>query len=210
MIGAFHQPQCVIADTRTLATLPDRELSAGLAEVIKYGLIRDLAFLAWLEGNMEALLARDPDALAFVIERSCINKAQVVAQDERESGVRATLNLGHTFAHAIETGTGYGTYLHGEAVAIGCCQAADLSRRLDRISADDLERIVALFRRAALPVIPPRELNARRYLDLMATDKKNRSGELRLIILQRIGQASLPVSVDRGLLEATLNEYGRN
>ena len=130
MIGAFYQPQCVLADTSVLDTLPDRELSAGLAEVIKYGLIRDLEFFHWLEANVEALLRREPEALAFAIERSCHNKAEVVAADERESGVRATLNLGHTFGHAIETGCGYGTYLHGEAVAIGMCQAADLSRRL--------------------------------------------------------------------------------
>ena len=127
MIGAFYQPQCVIADTDTLKTLDDRQYSAGLAEIIKYGLIRDADFFCWLEDNMDALLARDEQALAFAIERSCLNKTEVVAEDETESGVRATLNLGHTFGHAIETGMGYGQYLHGEAVAIGMCQAADLS-----------------------------------------------------------------------------------
>jgi 3-dehydroquinate synthase len=209
MIGAFYQPLCVLADTSTLNTLADRELSAGLAEVIKYGLIRDFAFFVWLEANIEALLARDSDSLAYAIERSCLNKAEVVAEDERESGVRATLNLGHTFGHAIETGMGYGTYLHGEAVAIGMCQAADLSYRLGWLNADDVERIVSLLRRARLPVTPPVDLAVDRYLDLMAVDKKNVAGELRLILLEKIGQASLPMEVDLELLRATLSEYGR-
>jgi 3-dehydroquinate synthase len=210
MIGAFHQPACVIADVDTLATLPDRELRAGLAEVIKYGLISDFEFFHWLEQNMEALRMRDAEALAFAIERSCSNKADVVAEDEHESGLRAILNLGHTFGHAIETGTGYGTYLHGEAVAIGCCQAADLSRRLHWLSEDDVERIVALFKRAGLPVVPPRDLSTQQYLDLMAVDKKKVGGELRLIILERIGKACLPLSIDHKALTATLNEYGKN
>ncbi|BBA37243.1 3-dehydroquinate synthase [Methylocaldum marinum] len=209
MIGAFYQPLCVLADTSTLDTLADRELSAGLAEVIKYGLIRDFAFFVWLEANIEALLARDADSLAYAIERSCLNKAEVVAEDERESGVRATLNLGHTFGHAIETGMGYGTYLHGEAVAIGMCQAADLSRRLGWLDEDSVERIVSLLRRARLPVKPPVDLAVERYLDLMAVDKKNVAGELRLILLEKIGQASLPMEVDLELLRATLSEYGR-
>ncbi|MGX2039489.1 3-dehydroquinate synthase [Methylocaldum sp. MU1018] len=209
MIGAFYQPQCVIADTATLDTLPDRELSAGLAEVIKYGLIRDFEFFVWLEANMERLLARDKDALAYAIERSCLNKAEVVAEDERESGARATLNLGHTFGHAIETGMGYGNYLHGEAVAIGICQAADLSRRLGRLDASSIERIIALLRQARLPLIPPVDLDADRYLELMAVDKKNVEGRLRLILLEKIGQATLPMKIDIEPLRATLNEYGR-
>lgn len=209
MIGAFYQPQCVLADTSTLDTLADRELSAGLAEVIKYGLICDFEFFVWLEANLDRLLARDADALAYAIERSCINKAKVVAEDERESGVRAILNLGHTFGHAIETGMGYGAYLHGEAVAIGICQAADLSRRLGWLDTDSVERIVSLLRRARLPVAPPTDLDAERYLDLMAVDKKNIAGKLRLILLERIGRATLPMTVDPELLRATLSEYGR-
>lgn len=209
MIGAFYQPQCVLADTSTLDTLADRELSAGLAEVIKYGLIRDFEFFVWLEANLERLLARDADALAYAIERSCLNKADVVAEDERESGIRAILNLGHTFGHAIETGMGYGTYLHGEAVAIGICQAADLSRRLGWLDADSVGRIVSLLARARLPVTPPMDLDADRYLDLMAVDKKNVAGKLRMIVLERIGRATLPMAVDPELLRATLNEYGR-
>jgi len=209
MIGAFYQPQCVIADTSTLDTLADREFCAGLAEVIKYGLIRDPEFFAWLEASMEMLLARDADALAYAIERSCLNKAEVVAEDERESGVRATLNLGHTFGHAIETGMGYGNYLHGEAVAIGICQAADLSRRLGWLDAASVERIISLFQRARLPVTPPMGLDADRYLELMAVDKKNAAGKLRLILLENIGRATLPVHADLELLRSTLNEYGR-
>jgi len=209
MIGAFYQPQCVLADTSVLDTLPDRELSAGLAEVIKYGLIRDLEFFHWLEANVEALLRREPEALAFAIERSCRNKAEVVAADERESGVRATLNLGHTFGHAIETGCGYGTYLHGEAVAIGMCQAADVSRRLGWLSERDVARIVELLRRAHLPVTPPSSLDSRQLLELMAVDKKNVEGKLRLILLERIGRASLPLGIDINLLQATLDDYGR-
>ena len=147
MIGAFYQPQCVIADADVLDTLDDRQLSAGLAEVIKYGLIRDADFFVWLENNIDALLARDKQALAYAIERSCLNKAEIVAVDETETGIRATLNLGHTFGHAIETGTGYGTYLHGEAVAIGTCLAADLSRRKGWLNDTDLTRIIELFKK---------------------------------------------------------------
>jgi 3-dehydroquinate synthase len=209
MIGAFHQPRLVLADVKTLDTLPDRELRAGLAEVIKYGLIRDLPFFLWLEENIEALLRRDPEALAYAIERSCRNKAEVVAADEREAGERATLNLGHTFGHAIETGLGYGACLHGEAVAIGICQAADLSRRLGWIDATAVSRIVDLLRRAQLPVAPPAALDTPQFLELMAVDKKNLDGKLRLILLQQIGRASLPVNVDVQALRATLDEYGR-
>ncbi len=209
MIGAFYQPKCVIADTATLDTLADRELSAGLAEVIKYGLIRDEEFFLWLEEHMESLPRRDPEALAFAIEHSCRNKAEVVAADERETGERATLNLGHTFGHAVETGMGYGNILHGEAVAIGIHLAADLSRRLGWLSEADVDRIVALLGRAGLPVKPPVDLGTERFLDLMAVDKKNVEGQLRLILLERIGKASLPMGVEIGPLRATLDEHGR-
>ncbi|MEQ1637784.1 MAG: 3-dehydroquinate synthase [Methylococcales bacterium] len=209
MIGAFHQPQCVIADTEVLQTLDDRQLSAGLAEVIKYGLIRDLAFFEWLEENMPALLARDKSALAFAIERSCVNKAQVVTEDEFESGVRATLNLGHTFGHAIETGVGYGNYLHGEAVAIGTCQAADLSRTKGWLSDADVKRIETIFKAAKLPTIPPPEMDAARFLALMAVDKKNTDGAIQLILIKKIGEAALPMPVERNLLVQTLENYGR-
>lgn len=207
MIGAFYQPQCVIADADTLDTLDDRQLSAGLAEVIKYGLIRDEPFLQWLEANMPRLLARDKDALAYAIERSCINKAEVVGEDEFESGVRATLNLGHTFGHAIETGTGYGQYLHGEAVAIGTGFAADLSRRMGWLDDGAVERILNILRAARLPVEPPVALTSERYLDLMAVDKKNVDGKIRVILLEAIGKASLPINVEIAPLQATLNAY---
>ncbi|MGZ4981732.1 MAG: 3-dehydroquinate synthase [Methylobacter sp.] len=209
MIGAFYQPQCVIADADVLDTLDGRQLSAGLAEVIKYGLIRDAEFFEWLENNVDALLARDKQALAYAIERSCINKAEIVAEDETENGVRATLNLGHTFGHAIETGAGYGKYLHGEAVAIGTCQAADLSKRKGWLSEEDVARIIALFKKAKLPVLPPEQIDADRYLELMAVDKKNVDGQIRLILLEKIGRATLPVDVDQHLLEMTLKTYGR-
>ena len=209
MIGAFYQPQCVIADADVLNTLNDRQLSAGLAEVIKYGLIRDIEFFEWLEQNIEHLLARNKEALAFAIERSCLNKAQIVAEDETEIGIRATLNLGHTFGHAIETGAGYGVYLHGEAVAIGTCQAADLSRRKGWLTNADVERIIAIFKRANLPVNPPEHLDSNRFLELMAVDKKNIDGKIRLILLTKIGVATLPIGIDTLLLEQTLKSYGR-
>ncbi|MBR0567966.1 3-dehydroquinate synthase [Azoarcus sp. L1K30] len=188
MIGAFYQPRLVLADTSVLDTLPLRELSAGLAEVIKYGLIRDPAFLQWLEINLDRLLARDPEALAYAIERSCSNKAEVVAADETERGERALLNLGHTFGHAIETGMGYGQWLHGEAVAAGTMMAAELSRRLGWLSPADVERVESLFRRASLPVHGP-ALGVERYLELMSHDKKVEDGRLRLVLLRQLGQA---------------------
>jgi 3-dehydroquinate synthase len=209
MIGAFYQPECVIADTDVLDTLDDRQLSAGLAEVIKYGLIRDAEFFEWLENNINALLARDKQALSFAIERSCLNKAEIVAIDETETGIRATLNLGHTFGHAIETGTGYGTYLHGEAVAIGTCQAADLSRRKGWLNDADVERIIQLFKQCKLPIYPPNEIDSDRFLELMAVDKKNVDGQIRLILLTKIGVATLPADVDTMLLIQTLKTYGR-
>ncbi len=189
MIGAFYQPRCVLIDTTTLNTLDDRQLRAGLAEVMKYGLIRDAEFFGWLEAHCAALLARDPEALAFAIERSCHNKAQVVGHDEREAGDRALLNLGHTFGHAIETGMGYGRVLHGEAVAIGMYLAADLSARLGWIGRDELDRIAGLLWAFGLPTRIPAELNIDAILELMKVDKKISSGNLRLILLKEIGNA---------------------
>ncbi len=204
MIGAFYQPRCVIADTTTLDTLPDRELSAGLAEVIKYGLIRDAAFFAWLESNLDALLARNPDVLAYAIERSCRNKAEVVVADERESGQRALLNFGHTFGHAIETGMGYGAWLHGEAVATGMCMAAHLSQRLGWIGSADVARIDTLIARAQLPTQPPAELDTARFLDLMAVDKKVKDGRVRLVLLKGIGESLVSGDYDSTQLRASL------
>jgi 3-dehydroquinate synthase len=204
MIGAFHQPLCVLADTATLDTLPDRELSAGLAEVIKYGLIDDLEFFAWLEANMDALVDRDYAALAYAIERSCADKAKVVAADERESGQRALLNLGHTFGHAIETGMGYGEWLHGEAVGAGMCMAADLSARMGWISPQDEDRILKLVARAGLPTAAPPEIDAERFLDLMAVDKKVLDGQLRLVLLRAIGEAVVTADFDPRHLRETV------
>lgn len=203
MIGAFYQPRAVVIDSRTLDTLPDKELSAGLAEVIKYGLISDAEFFTWLEANVDALLARDPAALAFAIERSCRNKAEVVARDEREGGVRALLNFGHTFGHAIETGAGYGAWLHGEAVAAGMAMAADLSHRLGWLTSNDLQRIERLLARARLPVRGA-HLDVERYLELMAVDKKVEGGRLRLVLLKAIGEAVITAEVSRPQLQATL------
>lgn len=188
MIGAFYQPGLVIADTDLLSTLPDRELKAGVAEVIKYGLIRDLPFLAWLETHIERLLAREPQALAYAIRRSCENKAEVVVADELENGERALLNVGHTFGHAIETGMGYGEWLHGEAVAAGTMMAAELSRELGWISANDVARVEALFLRAGLPVCGP-DMGADHYLELMRHDKKVHGGKMRLVLFKEIGAA---------------------
>jgi 3-dehydroquinate synthase len=205
MIGAFHQPRCVLADTGTLSTLDDRQLAAGLAEVIKYGLIADADFFTWLENNIDRLRARETDALMYAIERSCRCKAEIVAADERESGRRALLNLGHTFGHAIETGMGYGNWLHGEGVAAGMAMAADLSARHGWISASDVERIRALLSRAQLPVAAPPEISRQQFLDLMAVDKKAVDGGLRLILLEAIGAARISADYDPRLLEATLD-----
>jgi len=204
MIGAFHQPQVVVCDTNTLNTLADRELSAGLAEIIKYGLIRDLNFFEWLEQNMQKLLDRDPEALAFAIERSCQNKAEVVAEDEHEGGVRALLNLGHTFGHAIETGGGYGTWLHGEAVSIGTILAADLSHKLGWISEETVQRIKAIFIAARLPIDVPKNISTDTLLNLMKVDKKVRSGRVRLVLLKSIGEAILTADYPAELLVQTL------
>ena len=209
MIGAFHQPRCVIADLDTLRTLPERELRAGLAEVIKYGLIADAPFFDWLETNLDALLNRDPRALTHAIAVSCRTKAAIVAADERESGVRALLNLGHTFGHAIETGMGYGAWLHGEAVATGMLMAADLSARLGQLAPGEVNRIQALLTRAGLPVQAPASLNAGRFLELMAVDKKVQAGQLRLVLLRGIGQGELRADVDSRPLRALLEQFPR-
>ncbi len=207
MIGAFYQPRCVIADTETLTTLDDQQLSAGIAEVIKYGLIGDPEFYHWLENNMEQLVQRDSNALAYAIERSCQDKADVVAADEKESGVRALLNLGHTFGHAIEAGMGYGSWLHGEAVATGMLMAADLSYRCGWISQDDVQRLEKLLLQARLPVRAPNELTAEKFLELMAVDKKVKQGRINLVLLKKIGHAIVSGDYDPALLQATLEQH---
>jgi 3-dehydroquinate synthase len=204
MIGAFKQPQAVLADTDVLKTLPERELAAGLAEVIKYGLIRDLPFLGWIEANMDRLLARDPDALGEAVYRSCQNKAAVVSADELENDQRAILNLGHTFGHAIETGMGYGQWLHGEAVATGMLMAADLSWRMGWISRDDVQRVRSILLAAGLPVEPPASISPEQFLSLMAVDKKNVDGRLRLVLLKGMGNAVMTDSASPSLLQQTL------
>ncbi len=204
MIGVFNQPLRVIADLDTLATLPQRELSAGLAEVIKYGPIADAAFLTWIEHKLDALLARDPAALAHAVKRSCEIKAWVVGQDERESGLRAILNFGHTFGHAIETGLGYGEWLHGEAVGCGMVMAAELSARLGMIDAAYAQRLAALIERAGLPVCGP-ALGVDRYLELMRHDKKAQAGELRFVLIEQPGRAGVHAAPDalvRQVIEA--------
>lgn len=204
MIGAFHQPQAVLAATDVLDTLPDRELSAGLAEVIKYGLIHDAAFLDWLEQSMPALRARDPQALARAIYRSCEIKAEIVALDERESGVRALLNLGHTFGHAIETDQGYGHWLHGEAVGAGMMMAAHLSARLGWLNGQELARVERLLRAAGLPVAPPKGMSSERFMALMAVDKKVIDGSLRLVLLRQLGRGVVTADFPPEKLEQTL------
>jgi len=206
MIGAFHQPQCVIADTETLNTLDDRQLSAGLAEIIKYGLINDADFFAWLEQNMPGLLARDPDALAYAIERSCHDKAEIVAADERESGVRALLNLGHTFGHAIETGTGYGNWLHGEAVGCGMWMAAELSHQHGWFTQTELDRTRDIIVKAKLPIEPPTSMSSEQFLDIMAVDKKNLEKKIRLVLMKGIGKSFISDDFDNALLKELLEK----
>jgi 3-dehydroquinate synthase len=204
MIGAFHQPGCVVIDTDTLDTLDQRQLAAGLAEVIKYGLIHDAGFFAWLEQNIDQLTARDKPSLAYAIERSCAIKAEIVAGDERESGRRALLNLGHTFGHAIETGTGYGNWLHGEAVAAGMLMAADLSARHRWLPGVDVARIEKLLDRAGLPITPPQGMDEAHFRKLMAVDKKVMDGGLRLVLLKEIGTAVVTSEFSSELLSQTL------
>ena len=204
MVGAFYQPNAVIIDTSVLKTLPPRELSAGLAEVIKYGLICDLEFLGWLEEHVDALRALETAALAEAIERSCAAKARVVGVDERESGLRAILNLGHTFGHAVETHMGYGEWLHGEAVAAGTVMALEMSSRLGWISVSDRDRGIRLLRRAGLPVMPPEGMSPEDFLEHMAVDKKVLDGRLRLVLLRRLGEAVITDDFPREVLDATL------
>jgi 3-dehydroquinate synthase len=218
MIGAFYQPKAVIVDTDTLATLPARELASGVSEIVKYGLIRDAELFAWLErspsdprgGGVEALLARDPQAIAYAVERSCVNKAEVVAADEKEgaSNLRATLNLGHTFGHAIETATGYGSFLHGEAVSIGMVMAADMSARLGWIDQSIVERTRKLLERCNLPVVPPKGMTAQTFRELMAVDKKVSDGKLRLVLLKGpLGGCVVTGDFDPAKLDETLAAF---
>ncbi|KAL7574823.1 hypothetical protein ACA910_010664 [Epithemia clementina (nom. ined.)] len=210
MIGAFHQPQCVFIDTGTLETLPDRELQSGVSEIVKYGLIRDASLFEWLEQNMEKLLQRDDEAMRYAITRSCQNKAAVVKADEKEAGLRATLNLGHTFGHAIESGSGYGTWLHGEAVSIGMAMAASMSERLGWIQPDLADRIYKLLERANLPVkLPPDSpMNRDTFLKLMSVDKKVSNGQLRLILLRgELGQCVFTGDFDQEAMIEIIDEF---
>ena len=203
MIGAFYQPQCVIADIDTLKTLPLREFSAGMAEVIKYGLIRDETFFNWLEKNIEGLMKLNPSLLIEAIERSCQNKADVVEIDEHESGVRATLNLGHTFGHAIENAMGYGVWLHGEAVATGMVIAAHLSKLMGWLKGEEFTRIIKLLKEAKLPTDPP-QISEDQYMELMRMDKKVVNGQIRLVLQKGIGDAVITSDYDAKHLKTTL------
>ena len=208
MIGAFYQPQCVIADLATLNTLEIRELSAGIAEVIKYGLISDAEFFSWLENNINGLITRDSKTLIYAVQHSCKNKAQIVAEDELEiTGKRALLNYGHTFGHAIETGTGYGNWLHGEAVACGMVMAAKLSSKLGWLHNDEFNRITKLISTAGLPLKPPEKLTAENFLIHMAVDKKTRAGKLHLVLLKEIGKAVLTSDYSETLFKEVLHEF---
>ncbi len=204
MIGAFYQPKAVIIDIESLKTLPGRELSAGLAEVIKYGLICDEAFLSWLEASLERLLALDPQVVTEAVARSCSAKAHVVGLDERESGLREILNLGHTFGHAIETHMGYGVWLHGEAVAAGTAMALEMSRLLGWISTAERNRGIGLLVKAGLPVVPPEEMSASDFLEHMAVDKKVQAGRIRLVLLRRLGEATVDGDYPEEILRAAL------
>ena len=206
MIGAFYQPECVLIDTDVLVTLPKREVRAGLAEVLKYGLIVDAAFFDWLEEHAEAIGALDPTLLTVAIRKCCEIKADVVARDEREGGIRALLNLGHTFGHAIETATGYGTWLHGETVAMGTVMAADLSARLGWLPIESATRIRQVLEdKYGMPVIPPADITEERFLDLMASDKKVEQGTIRFVLLRAIGEGVIEGGVDKQLLSQTLS-----
>lgn len=204
MVGAFHQPQCVVIDTDTLSTLNDREFSAGMAEVIKYGLIRDTEFLTWLTDNMTSLMARDPEALAYAIYRSCEHKAEVVAADEREQGQRALLNLGHTFGHAIETGMGYGNWLHGEAVSAGTVMAAELSQKMGWLQSGEVDAVKRILSLANLPIEPPNNLSETEYHQYMSRDKKVQDGVMNLVLLKNVGEAVLSNDYDPVALQAVL------
>lgn len=210
MIGAFHQPQCVFIDTDNLSTLPDRELQSGISEIIKYGLIRDTELFEWLEENMDKLLARDPEAMRYAVERSCENKAEVVKADEKEAGLRATLNLGHTFGHAIESGSGYGTWLHGEAVSIGTAMAASMSARMGWIDQELLDRTYRLLEKAKLPVDLPVDspMDQATFLKYMAADKKVANGQLRLILLKgTLGNCVFTGDFDQEAMVQTIDDF---
>ncbi|WP_026287020.1 3-dehydroquinate synthase [Gilvimarinus chinensis] len=204
MIGAFYQPQAVLADVSVLRSLPERELAAGVAEVIKYGLICDASFFLWLEENIDKVMAKEAEALAYCVVRSCESKAKVVAQDEREGGIRAILNLGHTFGHAIETAQGYGNWLHGEAVAAGMMMAVDLSHRMGNVPVSLVERTRNLLQAANLPTQSPSGMTNEEFLELMAVDKKAMDGGLRLVLLEELGRAIVTADFDAQLLEQTL------
>lgn len=204
MIGAFYQPQAVIIDIDLLSSLPSREISAGLAEIIKYGLLGDADFLEWLEQNVEKLVALDPEALIFAIRRSCENKAKIVSADEREGGVRALLNLGHTFGHAIETELGYGTWLHGEAVGAGMMIATELSRKLGWLCDADVDRVRDLLLRAGLPICAPGNMTINQFIEHMSVDKKVLDGSLRFVLLESLGKAVVTDKVPRVMLENVL------
>ena len=204
MVGAFYQPQCVVIDTSTLTTLPDRELKAGLAEIIKYGLINNLQFLAWLESNLHELLGRNPDSLQYAIQISCEEKAAIVAKDETEGGIRAILNFGHTFGHAIETALGYGTWLHGEAVAAGMVMAAELSRRVGYLTENDVQKVKGLLELAGLPVNSP-PIDTATYIRLMKKDKKAQHGEMRFILLKSLGKAVIADDIPVELVQETVS-----
>ena len=207
MIGAFHQPACVVSDTGTLSTLDPRQLAAGIAEVIKYGLIRDQKFFSWLEENIERLLRYEDDALEFVILESCRHKAQVVANDEREAGERALLNLGHTFGHAIEAATDYVGWLHGEAVAVGMVMAATMSQKMGWLDAAEVERVRELVKRAGLPSEPPASMSPDDFMKHMTVDKKVSSGRIRFVLLSELGQASLISDYPDELLAEVLDAF---
>lgn len=210
MIGAFYQPKAVLIDTTVLSTLPAKELSAGLAEVIKYGAINDVDFFVWLEKNIEYLLAQKADALIYAIKRSCEKKAEIVEKDEKESGIRATLNFGHTFGHAIETHMGYGEWLHGEAVAAGMCLAAELSVQLGWMSSDEAVRIKTLCIKANLPVKAPEEMDGADFIKHMKVDKKNTSGSIRLVLLKNLGEAVIYDCTDESLIKKVIDGKDRD
>ena len=207
MIGAFYQPQCVIADTNTLHSLPNRELRAGLAEVIKYGAIQDATFLAWLDENIDSILEREPASLAHAIEVSCRRKAEVVTKDEREIGIRAILNFGHTFGHAIETWLNYKKWLHGEAVAVGMVMAAEFSRRLNLLSAQQASQVEQIIKRTGLPVLPPVGMSTTDFLEAMLLDKKVQGKTIRIIVLDGIGKAEIKDDYDFAELQNTLDAF---
>lgn len=205
MLGAFHQPRAVISDLDTLDTLEERDYRAGLAEILKYGFIMDPHFLEWLEHHRDALRERDKSALAHAVTRSCAIKADIVASDERESGMRALLNFGHTFGHAIESGLGHGEWLHGEAVAVGMVLAATLSARVGQLSREDVERLTALIEHFGLPTEPPPDLDADRFIELMRRDKKNRGGEIRPVLLRMLGEAYVCDQPVESAIRATID-----